>query len=354
MRYGSICSGIGSEHVAWEGLGWDCCFFSEVDKFASSVLSYRYPGIENIGDFTKDGKKREIDLLIGGTPCQSFSVAGRREGMDDSRGRLAIEYIRFIERNRPRWVVWENVVGVLSSGKGRDFKRFLGALAKVGYFFGWRVLDARYFGVPQQRRRVFLVGYFGDWRPSAAVLFEPESGGRDIEKSKEKGGEDTGRIRTDVELSCFGRGSRKLEIAPPLTTRSVRSLTFASSMFVSESRVHSVSENQRSEIRLTEKVQNLNSGDGKMGQSYGAIFYSDSKGTSKIRKIRKITPLECERLQGLPDNYTRIPWRGKDENNCPDTPRYKAIGNGFAVPVIAWLGRRIDFVEGFIQERRKL
>jgi DNA (cytosine-5)-methyltransferase 1 len=160
FRYGSVCSGIEVATVAWHPLGWQPAFFSEIKKFPRAVLSHHYPDVPLHGDFTtiKGDEYGSIDLLVGGTPCQSFSVAGLRKGLSDERGNLALEYIKLAARTRPRRIVWENVPGVLSSGKGQDFGSFLGALAELGYGFAWRVLDAQYFGVAQRRRRVFVVG----------------------------------------------------------------------------------------------------------------------------------------------------------------------------------------------------
>ena len=173
MIYGSICSGIEAATVAWEPLNFRPAWFAEIDPFCSAVLAHHYPDVTNRGDFTRiqpDGTA--IDILVGGTPCPSFSVAGRRGGLDDPRGKLALEFCLLAGRLRPRWIVWENVPGVLSSNRGRDFGAILGALAKLGYGCAWRVLDAQFFGVPQRRRRVFVVGHLGDWRRAAAVLFE--------------------------------------------------------------------------------------------------------------------------------------------------------------------------------------
>jgi len=177
MRYGSVCSGIEAATMAWHHMGWKPAFFSDIEAFPCAVLQHHYPTVPLHGDFTsiKDDEYGPIDLLVGGTPCQSFSVAGLRGGMDDERGNLALEFIRLAQRKRPQWVVWENVPGVLSSNGGRDFGSFLGALAEIGYGFAYRVLDAQFFGVAQRRRRVFVVGYLGDWRRAAAVLFERES-----------------------------------------------------------------------------------------------------------------------------------------------------------------------------------
>jgi DNA (cytosine-5)-methyltransferase 1 len=178
MHYGSICSGIEAASVAVAPLGWHPVFFAEIEPFCGAVLQHHYPHVPNVGDFTRIGKETSvgaIDLVIGGTPCQSFSVAGRRAGLADARGNLTLEYFALLDRLRPRWMVWENVPGVLSDDGGRTFGTCLGLLAECGYGFAYRVLNAEHFGVPQRRHRVFLVGYRGDWRPPAAVLFERHS-----------------------------------------------------------------------------------------------------------------------------------------------------------------------------------
>lgn len=184
MRYGSVCSGIEAASVAWEPLGFKAQFLSEIDTFPCAVLKHRFPNVPLHGDFMtiQRGEYGAVDILVGGTPCQSFSVAGLRAGLDDPRGNLMLGFGSLAERLAPKWLVWENVPGVLSSNGGRDFGTFLGMLAQLGYGFAYRVLDAQYIrveshprAVPQRRRRVFVVGYFGDWRPAAAVLFERES-----------------------------------------------------------------------------------------------------------------------------------------------------------------------------------
>lgn len=177
LRVGSVCSGIGAPECAWQGLSWHSVFASEIAAFPRAVFGRRFPSVPIHGDFTtiEAGTYGPIDLLVGGTPCQSFSVAGLRGGMADERGNLALEFLRLADRLNPRWVVWENVPGVLSSNSGRDFGSFLGGLGQLGYGFAYRVLDAQHFGVAQRRRRVFVVGYLGDWRRAAAVLFERAS-----------------------------------------------------------------------------------------------------------------------------------------------------------------------------------
>jgi len=177
MRYLSVCAGIEAASVAWHELGWTPVAFSEIEKFPSAVLAHHYPSVPNWGDMTKfkEWPDESIDLLVGGTPCQSFSVAGLRKGLADPRGNLMLTYLAIADRYRPEWLVWENVPGVLSSNGGRDFGALLGGLAELGYGFAYRILDAQYFGVAQRRRRVFVVANARSWQRAAAVLFERES-----------------------------------------------------------------------------------------------------------------------------------------------------------------------------------
>lgn len=180
MKFGSVCSGIEAASQAWRPLGWEAQWFSEIEPFPCAVLAHHYPTTPNLGDMTKfaewpEDEAHAIDLLCGGTPCQSFSVAGLRKGLDDPRGNLMLTFGAIAAKYRPQWLVWENVPGVLSSNGGRDFGSFLGLLGVLGYGFAYRVLDAQYFGVAQRRRRVFVVGCLGDWRAAAAVLFERHS-----------------------------------------------------------------------------------------------------------------------------------------------------------------------------------
>jgi DNA (cytosine-5)-methyltransferase 1 len=189
MRYLSVCSGIEAATVAWHHMGWEPAAFADIEAFPSAVLAHHYPSVPNLGDMTKfkEWDIGAIDLLVGGTPCQSFSVAGLRKGLEDPRGNLALTYCAILDKFKPKWFVWENVPGVLSSNGGRDFGAFLGAVAELGYGFAYRVCDAQWFGVPQRRRRVFVVGCLGDWRSAAEVLFEPESLRWDLAPSREKG-----------------------------------------------------------------------------------------------------------------------------------------------------------------------
>jgi DNA (cytosine-5)-methyltransferase 1 len=171
MNYLSVCSGIEAASCAWHPLGWKPFGFSEIDTFPSRILAHHYPSVPNFGDMTrfKEWPDATIDVLVGGTPCQSFSVAGLRKGLADPRGNLLLTYLAIAERYRPEWLVWENVPGVLSSANGRDFGCLLHGLEELGYGFAYRILDAKHFGIPQRRRRVFVIGCFGSWQCAERV-----------------------------------------------------------------------------------------------------------------------------------------------------------------------------------------
>ena len=532
--------------MAWHSLGWEPAFFSEIEAFPRAVLTHHYPDVPVHGDFTTIGADEygPIELLVGGTPCQSFSVAGLRGGMADDRGNLALEYLKLAQRKRPRWLVWENVPGVLSSNGGRDFGAFLGGLVELGYGFAYRILDAQYVrthefprALAQRRRRVFVVGYLGDWRRAAAVLFEryglqghnpprrqageriaptvtvgpPFSrpgnervecdalvpmdtvgaldtqcgftnathqtlnSGHYVVEQETAGALDLqcgeahthqsfqsghyvlerpvmGTLTTrtfsalgarDVEegalipaIGFYGNANAveasaaKEEISPtlkasgtpavaftpnqsdmavmtetcptliarqahavtyPINTQNMRSPTdenaFARGIGVgdeddpsftlqaahshavaiaiqaqalkddekpqglgiddtsgasytltaSDRHAVAVAENTRSELRETDISPALTTGGGKPGQGYPCVRDSLS--------VRRLTPVECERLQGFPDGFTAVPYRNKDAENCPDGPRYKALGNSMAVPVMQWIGTRIAEVD---------
>lgn len=323
MRYLSVCSGIEAASVAWKPLGWEAAGFFEIEKFPSAVLKHHYPDVRNFGDMTKwEEHKNEIgsvDLLCGGTPCQSFSVAGLRGGLDDERGNLALEYCRMADGLRPRWLVWENVPGVLSSGGGADFRCIVQALVDIGYGVCWRVLDAQNFGVPQRRRRVWLVGYIGDWRPAAAVLFEPESlrgnpapGGKTREEVAGTVGARTGRSVGAQDAACG-----HMRVAKCLTKGCAQRLDSETEDFICYN----------------------GQGSSQQGLSASSVT-APTLDKSKVPNVgvRRLTPVECERLQGFPDDYTNIP-------GAKDGPRYRALGNSWAVPCARWIGERIQRME---------
>ena len=226
LRYLSVCSGIEAASVAWEPLGWEPAAFAEVEKFPSAVLAHHWPQVPNLGDMTRHESWNlgAIDLLVGGTPCQSFSVAGLRKGLRDPRGGLMLTFLEIAQRQRPRWIVWENVPGVLSSHGGRDFGAFLGALGALGYGWAYRVLDAQWFGVAQRRRRVFVVGCAGDGAAAATVLFESESVQRNPAPSREKGQGDAADVTHSLRSRGYAGSEDGTGRGTPMTVEVARSL----------------------------------------------------------------------------------------------------------------------------------
>ena len=554
MRYLSVCSGIEAASKAWEPIGWEPVAFSEIEPFPAAVLKHHWPKVQNLGDMTKYEQwpiqSGTIDLLVGGTPCQSFSVAGLRQGLKDPRGNLMLTYLGIAERLKPRWLVWENVPGVLSSNGGKDFGSFLGALGELGYRWAYRVLDAQWFGVAQRRRRVFVVAHLGKGNLAAKVLFESESVRRDTAPSREarKG------VATDAEAGfgvsptitqCKGsRGGCSSEAISEITavqqatafrmqafgeysddgsasTMKARDYKDATDLVASPIVIDRAAFNQgqnaqyKPHIAHSETMDSLvargphavaipihdqatrnagKRGDKQDGKGNGlgvgkpgdpcptltkgdkhAVLYENHPNDSRItgphdvapscvsrygtgggnvplvqeaipfrdpsptltskmqgqagwapynedahlvgavafepgiatregsesrfvkelsptlRKemgdnqvavavdtynhalqekaipirstasdichtggvinakdrmaVRRLTPRECERLQGFNDDHTLIPWRNKPADQCPDGPRYKALGNSMAVPCMAWIGKRIARVE---------
>jgi len=425
MKYLSVCSGVEAATVAWHDLGWTPVAFSDIEKFPSEVLAHHYPNVPNLGDMTKYKEwnlNDSIDLLVGGTPCQSFSVAGLRKGLEDPRGNLMLTYVGILDKFRPKWCVWENVPGVLSSNQGRDFGSFLGALVELGYGFAYRVLDAQYFGVPQRRRRVFVVGCIGDWESPAKILFESDCLRWDNSKGKNKRknpsaftpssfggyGEGVGTVRASggdlgggsETLVTFDRQGQTLysdaKIASTVLSRDYKSATdlvvyenhpsdsrvkemgnvcqtvtsswgtgggnipFVQPIALAENTIGRKPENGGNGNGFTESgpMYTLNA-TGVHGVAYGfepgiakregspARFVENKTPTLRANMgdnqtamahnmaVRRLTPIECERLQGFPDDYTNI------KDKCPDGPRYKAMGNSMAVPVMRWIGKRI-------------
>lgn len=493
MKYVSIFSGIEAATVAWHPLGWEPLAFSEIDPFPSTVLQHHYPDIPNLGDITKIDWSPYVgaaDIVVGGSPCQSFSVAGKREGLAGASG-LMFEYIRAVRELRPRWFVWENVPGALSSERGEAYRQLLSEMDALGYGLAWRVLDAQFFGVAQRRERVFLVGSLGTMR-CAEVLFERESLSWDHQSSRQKrqalAEEAQGCVgEADHDSGCLTPGetqSRRVYptsgVYPTLSTREksgqnqesvftqfgddiagtltarydsspcvdrganvvvderdvVAALDFkpvaflynqgakARSLGISEinptlktdhNPVVAFASNQRDEVRELEVAGALaaqpgikqqtyicradgqtnamagvnlaptltshakkdppliypaedSTGEdepvtlqirgGKPGGGKSALIQHDMSATLSTHNtrtlitgdheergltVRRLTPRECERLQGFPDDYTDIPYRNKE--HAPDGARYKALGNSMAVPVMRWIGERIQMVE---------
>ena len=418
MRYGSLCSGIEAASVAWEPLGWQPAWFAEIEPFPCAVLAHHWPHVTNHGDMTLlvgkilSGVVEAPDILVGGTPCQAFSVAGLRGSLDDERGNLtlvlirildAIDFIRARNGQPPCILVWENVPGVLST-KDNAFGCFLGGLAgedmplepagqkwtNAGCVLGhkrriaWRILDAQYFGVPQRRRRVFLVASAGNADP-AEILFErqgqaghPAAGseaGQDpaafveISFGAYKQSTVCGTVRasggavqggSETLLACRMRGFGDYIQDNTAGTVKARDHKDATDLIVVHGRQDPCTSDKAFTLdcqhsgntnivcingNIISKDPNGTSGGNGMGAIQDGTAYTltatDRHAVSDGLQVRRLTPTECERLQGFPDNHTQIPWRGKPAADCPDGPRYKAIGNSMAVPVMRWIGRKI-------------
>jgi len=439
MRYLSVCSGIEAASVAWHHLGWKPVGFSEIEPFPAAVLAHRFPHVPNYGDMTKFEEwpiePGTVDLLVGGTPCQSYSVAGLRQGLADPRGSLMLTYLAIAARLKPRWVVWENVPGVLSSNGGRDFGTFLGALGELGYGIAYRVLDAQYVrvggwprAVPQRRRRVFVVGCLGDGAAAGEVLALREGLQRHLEAQSKKGKSSTTDAEGGARGGCWwdgsdcagtltkqnANGAQRMPdkdnfgavlqpTAGTLGNRGLRSHTEIDGHgayipvaqpvpFTKAKRAQSVTDDEtwvqgqvnptlslfdQGDTRATTVAvaHAFYSTDGthgvnqhpevspavKVGSGLGipsppAVAHSlradgfdasedgTGRGTPLVPQamtVRRLSARECERLQAFPDDWTLIPWRGKPAEQCPDGPRYKALGNSMACNCMAWIGEKI-------------
>jgi len=453
VRYISLFSGIEAATVGWHDMGWNPVVFADFDDFPSAVLKHHYPHVPNAGDVLKHDwtqYRGKADLIVGGSPCQSFSAAGKRLGMDDPRGNLALHYLRIVRDVQPKWFVFENVPGLLSSNGGEDFAIFLGEVEKCGYGFAYRVLDAQYFGVPQRRRRVFVVGCAdGDWRSAAAVLFEQESLSGNTEKSKkawqdsppfaqtgvsEPKQNDNSRRRIGFVIDSVNSnsmksgnpksGCRETDIAPTLDTFPPSPAKNQGGLAIIDKRIVHCEDKAP-----TMMAANAPGRTGQAGEEENAIIVQKEigfshtqgldcqpstkhfptlraegggmavsipihdkatrfRGGGKGRKddgggngfgvgndnnvmwalttaenhmvfkegdhvVRRLTPVECERLQGFPDNYTQIPWKGRPAEECPSSHRYKALGNSMAVPVMRWIGMRIDMLDAADLSKRE-
>jgi len=465
MRYLSVCSGIEAASVAWTPLGWSPVAFSEIEPFPCAVLTHHYPDVPNLGDMTTiaqrilNGEVEAPDVLAGGTPCQSFSIAGLRKSLADERGNLtlkfveladAIDYVRTRDGRPPSIIFWENVPGVLST-KDNAFGCFLGALAgedcelkppgkrwaNAGAVYGparaiaWRVLDAQYFGLAQRRRRVFVVASAREGFDPAAVLLEFDGVRRDTPPSREarqtaptiparstggggigtdfdcdggliaravslrgRDGGGTAELGDDLQncLRASGGGGDKPYVlihADPIarcdTAGEAKRQDWETCNFVAfqaGNLVRGAGSPPSADVFPTLKADhgrglsdqhpcvavafaiqagalrtNPASGPDGVGvqadHAYTLEARAEVQAVQHAMQVRRLTPTEAERLQGFPDGYTAIPWRGKPASECPDGPRYKALGNSWAVPVVRWIGERINAaVEQIKREQR--
>jgi DNA (cytosine-5)-methyltransferase 1 len=436
VRYLSVCSGVEAASLGWHSLGWTPVGFSEIEPYPCRILADQFPHVKNYGDMTRykewDIDRESVDIIVGGTPCQAFSVAGMRKGMEDPRGNLALGFVGMVDFFRPEWVLWENVPGVLSSNGGRDFGSILGAFSELGYGWSYRVLDAQYFGVPQRRQRIFLVGHSsGDSRRAGKVLFESDCVRRHPSESRKTRQVTATATKTGTVSSKWAKGaggpagdeaynlvtvmydhhpndsrvtgpvdesptvaarwgtgggntplvqhayrkSRRAqstedhetwvedEVANTLNTfdlGDIRSTMLAvQPIALAENTIGRQPENGGNGngftvggpmytlnatgvhgVAHTFKVRGGCEGGGKgyLGQDNKAFTISTSQDQylSVDMVVRRLTPTECERLQGMPDGWAKAP--GKES----DSGRYKAIGNSMAVPVMKWIGERIQ------------
>lgn len=416
MRFLSLFSGIEAASVAWLPLGWECVAVAEIEKFPSAVLAHHYPEVPNLGDITKITKDRiealgQIDLVVGGFPCQDLSIAGKRKGLRDEDGNytrsgLFFDAMRIVRWANPRYLLLENVPGIYSSNKGRDFTSVVGEVLGVEFavptdgwrntgvaasdrgLFEWATLDAQWFGVPQRRRRMFALADFGDWRSRPPVLFEFHSLSGNPAPSREKGenvaptldaragrsGEtsfatsgglipSTGDIAHCLNAGGMGRQDYETE------TLITHSFALQHAQIGRKDSAGPQGKGWQEDVSFTldsrpcaDVVAYRTAGDGAVyeeGDRTAAIttgtdpcanvvaFAQNTRDeqTSYIRQsmqVRRLTPLECARLQGFSDDYLDITFRGKP---AADGPKYKALGNSFAVPVVRWIGEQIQMVE---------
>lgn len=374
--YVSTFSGIEAATVAWAPLGWVPVCFSEIDPFPSAVLEERFPSVPNLGDITRidwSDLSGFVDVVVGGSPCQSFSIAGNREGLS-GESRLMWEYVRAVQEIRPEWLVWENVPGALSSSHGEDFRCLLESLDALGYGLAWRVLDAQFFGVAQRRERVFLVGRLGDPDGPCEVLFERGGMPWDSPSSREKrqelaagsgGGAEAPVVQLkgnaiDRDTSQNGQWACDPDENGAYTLNSTDVNGVPAFAVLPFNTTQITSKENGSRPRYGDPCHPLCATDHAPAicmadAAANAAIDRDLAGTLKANNnnppivssscsVRRLTPRECERLQGFPDDWTLIPYRGKPAEECPDTPRYKALGNSMAVPVMRWIGKRIQEV----------
>ena len=327
VKFASLFSGIGGFDLGLERAGMTCSWQCEIDKDARKVLASHWPTIPCYEDVRNVGKGREpVDLICGGFPCQDLSVAGKRAGLAGSRSGLWFEFARIIDELEPGWVVIENVPGLLSSNRGRDFAVIVQWLANRGYGVAWRVLDSQYFGVAQRRRRVFIVASFGNGR-AAEVLFEREGMSRDS-TPRRKAGEEVSPTLAGVSNGGGASGpGRDVDSATSLVIAHGQ----ANAEIVNDGEP-SLTLNHEQPIVWQNRQQS-----GEIMVQDGTIptmskFMGTGGNNVPLVGVRRLTPTECERLQGFPDGWTA---------GQSDSARYRQLGNAVTVNVIEWIGRRI-------------
>lgn len=363
--FGSVCSGIEAASVAFQPIGWRAAWFSEIEPFACAVLKHHYPDVPNLGDMTTLPQKilsRSVeapDVFCGGTPCQAFSVAGQRRSLEDDRGNLSlvfceiadeIDVVRRDQGRRPSVILWENVPGVLST-KDNAFGCFLGELAgesaplksprgtwpHAGVVVGpkrsiaWRILDAQYFGLAQRRKRVFVVASARDDIDTAAILFEFEGGQRNNPPSRSQTTNPSSEFSFSVAGNIIGRKPHNGGNGAGISHEIMYTITRGDR--------HAIMQH----VETTATTFNAQGSRQFFNEQIAGTLVRCNKAAVQTGSIlRFMTPREYERLMGFPDDYTMVPYRGLPANRCAVSPRYAALGNSWAVPVVAWIGQRIE------------
>ncbi len=397
MKFGSLFTGIGGFDLGFEQAGLECAWQVEINKDCQKVLQRRFPNVERFEDITRTANLSRVAIICGGFPCQDLSVAGKRAGLAGERSGLWFEFLRIIREQLPQFVVIENVPGLLSSNGGRDFAIVIQGLALSGYGVAWRVLDAQYFGLAQRRKRVFIVGSLGNGS-CAQILFEPESGRRDTPPSREARASVTGRTGKGAETNgipevsfpikagekhdeshqtyipdtawalqerdgkgadsstkdgylivanCFNGYSGGADDIDAQANHLVSAFrtTGNSGCYETGDKTGALTNSTDPNAQVVafhENKSGLLSKADVLGLRSGASHSYQGIGTSI--GVRRLTPTECERLQGFPDGWTGVDAEGK---TISDSARYRMLGNAVAVPVAEWIGKRIADIAGY-------
>lgn len=336
MRFGSLFSGVGGFDLGFERAGMECAWQCEIDQKASAVLAAHWPAVPRHTDVREIGANNlgAVDLVCGGFPCQDLSLAGKRAGLAGERSGLWWEYRRILAELQPEWCVIENVPGLLSSNRGADLAVILQALVELGYGVAYRILDAQYFGVAQRRRRVFIVGHLGDGRASQ-VLFESESLCRDTAPSREAGKGFAGTLGGGAGERGWAPDTDRMTFVPTYSVRTAQ--TGSNGWGIQEDAAYTL-DGASQAVAQPFTFQSRN-GRGQPDDVVPALRGAEEGDTADSKPpvahamaVRRLTPTECERLQGFPDGWTA---------GQADSARYKQMGNAVCVPVAEWIGRRI-------------
>lgn len=333
LRVASLFTGIGGFDIAFERAGARVVLQAEIDEHCNRVLERRWPDVKRMEDVHEVGRL-DVDLICGGFPCQDVSAAGKRAGLDGDRSGLWFEFARILEQSRPDWCLIENVPGLLSSNSGRDMGTVLGTLGELGYGFAYRVLDAQFFGVPQRRRRVFIVGHLGDERSPAEILLEPEGGCWNPPTRDQTWATTSGAARG----GAAGNGNRGSGLSVEQGVVSALSARMGTAghgdvanaqagwliPFRKMARVHFPDD-----VESWEEASYTNTLD-----AHGNVTRTAHAVVTEQLGVRRLIPLECSRLQGFPDAWLEI-------DGLVDTQKYRMLGNAVAVPVVEWIARRI-------------